>query len=96
MDITATSHGGKEKGTDDVIPCILEPEGNEKAFRKSWARLIQKIYEVDPLICPKCKGTMRVISFIENAQVIRDILKHLRLWLVRSRPPPKIHDPPVR
>jgi hypothetical protein len=26
---------------------------------------------------------------------IRAILKHLGLWLVRSRPPPKTHDPPV-
>jgi hypothetical protein len=26
--------------------------------------------------------------------VIRDILTHLGLWLIRSRPPPKIHDPP--
>ncbi|GAB6273125.1 MAG: hypothetical protein STSR0003_29810 [Smithella sp.] len=38
---------------------------------------------------------MRIISFIEDAQVIREILTHLGLWLVRSRPPPKIHDPPV-
>jgi hypothetical protein len=65
-----------------------------KAFRKNWARLIQKIYEVDPLVCPKCKRSMRIISFIEDAQVIRDILTHLGLWLVRSRSPPKIHDPP--
>jgi hypothetical protein len=84
----------KEKGTDDVIPCILEPDGDVKALRKGWARLIQKIYEVDPLVCPKCKGTMRIISFIEDAQVIRDILTHLGLWLIRSRPPPKIHAPP--
>jgi len=86
----------KETGTDDAMPCILEPEGNVKAFRKSWARLIQKIYEVDPLVCPHCKGTMRIISFIEDAQVIREILTHLGLWLARSRPPPKIHDPPNR
>jgi len=63
-----------------------------KAFRKSWARLIQKIYEVDPLVCPHCKGIMRIISFIEDRQVIRDILQHLGLWFIRSRPPPKIHD----
>jgi hypothetical protein len=69
---------------------------NVKAFRKSWARLIQKIYEVDPLICPKCKGTMRVISAIDDRQVIRAILEHLGLWQIRSRPPPKIHDPPIR
>ncbi|MDD4862299.1 MAG: transposase [Smithellaceae bacterium] len=84
----------KQKGTDDVIPCMTEPDGDMKALRKGWARLIQKIYEVDPLICPKCKGAMRIISFIEDAQVIREILTHLGLWLGRSRPPPKIHDPP--
>jgi len=33
----------RQQGLDDTIPCILEPQGNEKAFRKSWARLIQKI-----------------------------------------------------
>jgi hypothetical protein len=33
---------------------------------------------------------MRIISFIEDQKVIRDILIHLGLWLVRSRPPPKI------
>jgi hypothetical protein len=39
---------------------------------------------------------MRIISSIEDPSVIRDILNHLGLWLVRSRPPPKIHDPPIR
>ena len=38
---------------------------------------------------------MRIISFIENGEVIREILKHLGIWLVRSRPPPKIHAPPI-
>ena len=90
------SRGERQKeGSDDVIPCILEPQGNEKAFRKSWARLIQKIYEVDPLVCPKCKGAMRISSSIEEPSVIRAILDHLGLWLARARPPPKIHDPPV-
>ena len=39
---------------------------------------------------------MRIISFIEDPSVIRAILEHLGLWLARTRPPPKIHDPPVR
>jgi len=30
---------------------------------RSWARLIQKIYEVDLLTCPKCGGEMRIIAF---------------------------------
>ena len=74
----------------------VSDRSSKKAFRKSWARLIQKIYEVDPLVCPKCKGTMRVISSIEDQSVIRSILEHLGLWLIRSRPPPKIYDPPNR
>jgi hypothetical protein len=26
---------------------------SNKASKQSWARLIQKVYEVDPLVCPK-------------------------------------------
>jgi hypothetical protein len=84
----------KEDHYDDV-PCILEPQEDEKAFRRNWARLIQKIYEVDPLVCPQCQGTMRIISSIEDREIIKAILKHLGLWLVRSKPPPKAHSPPA-
>ena len=35
----------KEKA-DNLIPCVLEPDENRKPNR-NWARLIQKIYEVD-------------------------------------------------
>ena len=38
---------------------------------------------------------MRIISFIEDPSVIRDTLNHTRLWLVRSRPPPKAYSPPM-
>ena len=64
-----------------------------KESRKNWARLIQKIYEVDPLTCPKCSGKMKVISVIEDQDVIKKILKHLGLWEVKPRPPPKATRP---
>ena len=57
------------------------------------ARLIHKVYEVDPLECPKCKGPMRVISLIEDSEVIRRVLRHLGLW-APQQPPQKIHGPP--
>ena len=76
------SRGKRQKeGRDDLIPCILEPLGDEKMFRRNWARLIKKIYEVDPLVCPKCQRVMRIVSSIEDPTVIRDILKHLGLGL---------------
>jgi hypothetical protein len=79
----------KKQDQDELIPSILEPAGSSKEYRKNWARLIQKIYEVDPLTCPKCSGAMRVISVIEDEEVIKKILKHLGLWDIKARPPPK-------
>jgi len=46
--------------------CVIEDDGYTKDANKSWARLIKKIYEVDPLTCSKCKGQMRIIAFIED------------------------------
>ena len=67
---------------------IVEADLTRKKFRKNWARLIQKIYFVDPLLCQKCGGGMRIISFIEDDATIKKILMHLDLWL------PQTHDPP--
>ena len=48
--------------------------------KAAWARLIRKVYEADPLECPKCKGPTRVIALIDHPGVIRHILEHLGLW----------------
>ncbi|MBU0699054.1 MAG: transposase, partial [Proteobacteria bacterium] len=85
----------KKAQTGDQIPYILEPELSPKEFRKNWARLIQKIYEVDPLVCSRCQGSMRVIAFIENEDVIKKILKHLGMWEVKRKPRPKANAPPI-
>jgi hypothetical protein len=78
----------KMQDEDELIPSILEPDDSSKERRKNWARLIQKIYEVDPLTCPKCSGAMKVISVIEDEEVVKKILRHLDLWDVNPRPPP--------
>ena len=66
--------------------------------RSTWARLIHKVYEVDPLECPRCKGPMRVIALIDDAAVIRMILTHLGLWAPPAAagrgPGPPAADPP--
>jgi hypothetical protein len=79
----------KKQNQDELIPSILEPDGSSKEYRRNWSRLIQKIYEVNPLICPKCQGLMKILSFIDSPEVIKKILKHLGLWEVKARPPPR-------
>jgi len=78
----------KKTGEDNDIAHIIDTGLSNKAFGKSWARLIQKVYEVDPLLCPKCRGQMTIISFIEEQAVIKQILQHLGLWEVRNIGPP--------
>jgi len=73
---------------------IIESDNTSPAKRKEWARLIQKIYEVDPLLCPKCKGAMKIISVIDQPEVIKAILLHVGLWETQKRPPPKTKLPP--
>jgi hypothetical protein len=48
----------KKAGIDDQVPALVESALSPKTFRKNWARLIQKIYQIDPLLCPKCLGSM--------------------------------------
>ena len=89
---------GKKAGTDDQVPDLVESAVSPTAFRWNWARLIQKIYQVDPLLCPKCQGAMKVISFIEDSALIEKILKHLGLWETRNHDPPQskvVHIPTI-
>ncbi len=76
--------------TDDAIEIIDVSEYQPRRIpSKQWRDCIKKIYEADPLCCPKCGGEMKIISFITDQQVIRQILKHLGLWI--SAP---FRDPP--
>ena len=54
----------------------------------TWAMLIKMIFEVDPLICPECGGTMKIVSIIDHHQkdVVKKILKHCDLWDDSSPP----------
>jgi hypothetical protein len=47
--------GKQKESEDDGVPSILETDKSSKEYRKNWARLIQKIYKVDPLTCPTCQ-----------------------------------------
>jgi hypothetical protein len=53
--------------------------------RVAWADLLQRVFEVDALACPKCGGRMRVLSAITDPTVAARILRCLAL---PARAPP--------
>ncbi len=73
---------------------------DRKEARGRWARLIKKVYEVDPLVCPnrrawKCGGKMEIIAFITESDVIRKILTHLGEYCPANRGPPARRPDPA-
>jgi hypothetical protein len=55
---------------------------------KGWAEMIRKVYEVDPMVCARCGGRMRIIAFLTDYAVVDRIIDHLKLTFVAERPPP--------
>ena len=53
---------------------------------KTWRELIKKIWEVDPLCCPRCGHEMKIITLIHEPDVIERILCHLGLWRSHLNP----------
>jgi len=53
----------------EVIEVVAPPVS--KDLKKRWSHFIRKVYETDPLTCPKCEGEMRIISFIDQPEVIK-------------------------
>lgn len=62
------------------------PDIDKKPASRSWARLIKRVYEVDPLKCPKCDGVMKVKAFILDSKEISRICKNLGLSDWRAPP----------
>jgi len=62
-----------------------EEEVETNARKRAWARLLAKVYEVDPLLCPKCGAEMKVIAILEDRDEIKHIVRHL---VKNGRSPP--------
>jgi hypothetical protein len=66
----AGGRGGREDPRD-------AESGYARERRRSRARLLRKLLEVDPLLCPKCRVETRVVSVITDPAVVDRILEHL-------------------
>lgn len=91
---------GKEKALTPGHRRVEEDDGltdaERRSRRRAWARLIRRIYEVDPLACTSCGGEMRIVSVILDHPVITRILGHLaRKGIKPGRGPPLCSKNPV-
>ena len=61
--------------------------------RSTWARLIRKIFEADPLTCA-CGARMRIVSFITDPRVVDRILRHRESERCKAKDPFEPRAPP--
>jgi hypothetical protein len=90
--------GEHERSVDpDEEPVEFSPlpdseEVDSLARKSAWARLLARVYEVDPLVCPECGSQMKMIAVIQDPDEIKHILRHL---IKIGRAPPGLDESSV-
>ena len=50
----------------------------ERRGKKSWAMRLKRVFNIDITVCRHCQGAVRIIACIEDRQVIKQILSHIK------------------
>ena len=95
----AAEAAGTAEEVENSSASVGEEQASSSCSHQSWAMLIKRVYEADPLTCPQCGGQMAVVTFIEppQADVIERILRHcgLRRCSAARAPPANAGSGPV-
>lgn len=82
--------------TDEITILDISDYRSRRIPSPTWRECIKKIWEVDPLECPRCHAEMKIISFINEPQMIEKILRHLDLWKEEQTAKRASRAPPER
>ena len=86
---------------DDKTQLELHATGNAttsaqplrtRAQRIGWARLVRRVFDVDPLECPRCQRTMRLVSVVMEPGAIRAILAAIHRADSAAKLNPRLHS----
>jgi hypothetical protein len=80
----AQTDAGSPRATSTKVPATPPKTRSPDApgptrTRVPWAELLQKVFAVDVLACPRCAGRLEVIAYIAEPRVAKQILDHLGL-----------------
>ena len=79
----------EDTNQDSAIPMppFSDHEEQKPKPSKTWAACMKRVFEVDPLVCPKCGNLMKIKAFITDSKEISRLCNNLGIapW----RAPPK-------
>ena len=64
-------HGKLSEADEDPAfePLSEAVEFDSTEYQQAGVRLLAKVYEVDPFVCPRCGSEMKVIAVIQDVEV---------------------------
>jgi len=86
--------GSTESGVITTMLPATDDEPYRRRARLTWAALIKRVYEIDPLLCSFCGGEMKIVAFITEHASVAHILRHIRM--PAQQPEPLAHSPPLQ
>jgi hypothetical protein len=87
------SQSGRGSAHHDIAEAQAGPAPEpRRRCSPTWARLIAKVHQADPLVCTRCGQRMSLIAFVTDQMAIGKILDHLGLGTPQAAKPP----PPTR
>lgn len=89
----STRARGERKKKQIVLEHIDTQQVDKKKASSLWASLIKRVYEVNPLLCPRCGEQMKIVAFILDTVELRKIEQHLGIPKYRAPPPLDIPQP---
>ena len=85
----ATAPSKEQAATEESL---MDVESKSTAST-SWAHCMKRVFNVDPLLCPRCGETMKIKAFITDSREIERSCKNLSL--VPWRAPPSMAPFPL-
>jgi hypothetical protein len=86
LSLYANAHRGKvRKAAVSPLTLRMSEEEFKPVPSKGWAAMIRKVYELDPMVCPKCGGQMKVVAFITDYVAVDRIIDHLKLRFIAEK-----------
>jgi hypothetical protein len=82
---------GERPGEEEPRPAGEVDPPTRRRCSPSWARLIAKVFQADPLVCRRCGGPLKAVAYVTDALAIQKILDHLDLS-PPEKPPPELRD----
>lgn len=85
---SARSRGVKTtKYAESEVLSLSEIEDTKKKPSFTWANSMKKVFEIDPLVCPRCAGEMVIRNFIFDSKEIARIAKYSGQVAWQAPPP---------